>query len=295
MKILITGGSGFIGSHLAEALNKIDHKVYVFDVDKPKFENVSTFIKGDIRKRRQVFEAVKGKDLVFHLAGILGTHETVSKPIATTETNVIGTLNALDAALKQKAEFIFISKPNVWLNPYTISKVASESYSFMYHKEFGLPVKIVVWFNVYGPRQRVVGYQKAIPTWIIQALRNQPLTIFGDGKQTMDLIYTQDTVEATIAVMNSEKCLGKRIEIGSGKESEINKVAKLIIELTKSKSSLLHVPMRRGETPHTRIKADLTLLKKLTGYLPKTPLKEGLLKTIKYYQSLARDRSIKIQ
>lgn len=286
-KVLITGGAGFIGSHLAEALHKRGDKVYVFDVEKPKFEKVSTFIKGDIRKKKEVFTAFKGKDLIFHLAGILGTHETVSKPIPTTKTNVIGTLNALDASLKYQAEFIFISKPNVWLNPYTISKVASESYTLMYHKEFGLPIKIIVWFNVYGPRQKYLTVQKAIPTWIMQAFHNEPLTVFGDGKQTMDLIFTKDTVEATLKIADSLKCLGKKIEVGSGLESEINKIANLIIKLTKSKSKIKHFPMRRGETVHTRIKANLKLLKELTGFVPKTPLKNGLIETIKYYRPLA--------
>lgn len=284
-RILITGGSGFVGSHLMEKLIDLKNRVTNFDAVPSKFEKKSVFIKGNIVNRKQVEKAVKNHDLIFHLAGILGTHETVGQPVKTTMINIIGTLHILNAAYKNKIPVIYISKPNYWINPYTITKVAAEQYCLMYYREFGLNTKIIKWFNVYGPRQKTTGVQKAIPTFIVQALKNKPLTVFGNGRQTMDLIWVGDTIEATIRVAKSSQCTGKIIEVGSGREVSVNKITKTIINLTNSQSEIIHLPMRRGETENTKICADLSLLKKYTRYIPKTSLKKGLLKTIEYYKN----------
>lgn len=285
---LVTGGSGFVGSFLVEELHNQGYKVFVFDTAKPEFEKISTFIRGDIRNLDDVQKATDRVDQVFHLAGILGTHETVDDPISTTLTNTIGTLNVLESAKEKKKRVLYVSKPNVWLNPYTISKVAAEQYCLMYVKEFGMDVSIVKWFNVYGPRQRVVGYRKAVPYFVMEALKNKSITIYGDGKQTMDLVYASDTAKATILVANSKKCVGEIVDIGSGKEVTVNELARNVKKFSDSKSKLNHIPMRRGETPHTRIKADITKIKKLTGWKPAVDLNSGLKLTIPYYRDLLK-------
>lgn len=291
MKVLITGGSGFIGCHLVERLEDKGYEVTVLDIKNTN--QVKNFVKGDVRDKEVVDRVMVGKDVVFHLAGLLGTHELVTDSIAATEVNVLGTLNILEAARKNNVKILFASKPNCWLNTYTITKVASEKFCFMYNKEFKVNTTILKWFNVYGPRQPLIKYQKAVPTMIIQALKQEPLLVYGSGEQTADFIYIDDSVEAAIRAANPSNCNGKVIEIGSGTETTINQLANIIIKLTGSKSKIKHVPMRRGETEYTRIKANTKNMKEMIDFTPQTSLKDGMIKTIKYYKELLeRDKEL---
>jgi len=288
MKVLVTGGSGFIGSHLLEELNKKGHEVDVFDIKESNDVKCKNFITGDIKSKDTVDKAMRGRDIVFHLAGLLGTHELVANAIAATEVNVLGTLNILESARKHGVKVVFASKPNCWLNTYTITKVASEKFCLMYHKEFGVDVVILKWFNVYGSRQSLTEYQKAVPTLIVQALKGEPLLVYGSGEQTADFIYIDDAIEAAVRAAEMPGCSGKVIEIGSGAETTINHLAGLIIQLTGSKSVIKHVPMRVGETKYTRIKSNIENMKKLLDFTPKTALEQGMAKTIEYYKELLK-------
>ena len=156
----------------------------------------------------------------------------------------------------------------------------------MYRDEFDMNVKAVRWFNVYGPRQRTEdqGYQKAVPTFIMRALKGDPFTIYGDGTQGTDHIYVSDAVDATIAVFESPHIPQEAVEIGSGEEITVNEIADIILRLTKSPSKRQEVSMRRGETEHTRIKADISVLKNKIGFTPKIGFGDGILKTIEYYR-----------
>jgi len=290
MKVLITGGSGFIGSHLSEELNKKGYGVDVLDTKEVVGARCKNFIDGDIRDKKVVDQAMKNQDIVFHLAGLLGTHELVTNSIAATEVNVLGTLNILEAARKYGVKVMFASKPNCWLNTYTITKVASEKFCLMYHKEFGVDVVILKWFNVYGPRQSLIEYQKAVPTLIVQALKGESLLVYGSGEQTADFIYIDDSIEATIRASKIPGCSGKVIEIGSGVETTINQLACLILQLTGSKSKIMHVPMRRGETKYTRIKSNTSNMNKLLDFTPEIGLKQGMMRTIEYYKELLKKK-----
>lgn len=290
MKVLVTGGGGFIGSHLVEELNKKGHEVAVLDIKNRNDAKCKNFIIGDIKSKNAVDKAMREKDIVFHLAGLLGTHELVTNSIAATEVNVLGTLNILEAARKYNVKVMFASKPNCWLNTYTITKVASEKFCLMYNKEFGVDVVILKWFNVYGPRQSLIEYQKAVPTLIVQALKEEPLLVYGSGEQTADFVYIDDTIEATIRAAQLPGCSGKVIEIGSGVETAINQLAGLILQLTASKSEIKHVPMRRGETKYTRIKANTENMKKLLDFTPQIGLKQGMIKTVEHYKELLKKK-----
>lgn len=295
MKVLITGGSGFIGSHVADQLLGRGDKVVIFDLNKPKHTDGATFIKGSVTEKNDVFKAAEGIDAIIHFAGILGTHETVNIPIETTMVNVIGTLNVLEAAKKFGIQVIDTSKPNKWLNPYTITKAAAESYAQMYEKEFGLKVKIICPFNVYGPRQKVfAGYQKAVPIFIVNALQNKPLPIFGDGTQTTDHIYVKDTAKAIVKILDQDDLSATEVvEIGSGEEISVLALAKKILKLTNSSSKLEFLKMRKGEDEHTRIRADISLLRDKIGYMLETPLEEGLKETIDFYRQMIKKGRIK--
>ena len=275
MNVIVTGGSGFIGSHLAKELRK-HHNVTTFDLVDGQ----------DVTDAEQVKEALKGQDFCFHLAGMLGTHELVSETAKAVKINIGGTVNVLDACVEHGVKLIEISKPNVWVNTYSITKDASEQFTEMYRRELGLKASVVKWFNVYGTGQPLfeeAGYKKAIPTWIVDGLKGRPIEIYGNGHQTVDLVHTADTVASVIAMMdNFDVCEGKTYEVGAD-EVELNKVAEMIRDLTGGRSEISNVPMRAGETPDTKLKANLKPLKDDTGWEPKVSLEEGLKECINYY------------
>lgn len=287
MKCLITGSSGFIGSHIADELKKKGHEVYGLDVLPPKWNNIPTKI-GSVINKEDVYSAMDGMDFVFHLAGMLGTHELVDAPIEAVKINIIGTLTVLDACKNFDTKLIEVSKPNCWINTYTITKVAAESFVEMYRREHGVKAATVKWFNVYGTRQPLQeesGYKKLIPTAIVNALKNIDIEIYGNGEQTMDLIHTKDTANATIAIMeNWDKCEGGIFEIGTGQEFTVNEIVNRIVQLTNSSSKIIHIPMRKGEWENTHIKADTANLKETTGWKQEISLKDGLVETINWYK-----------
>ncbi len=286
-KILVTGGSGFIGSHLVDALVLRKYEVTVLDL-KPSMDNSVKTIIGSVTDRALVNKLVSECDLVFHLAGMLGTHELVDIAFKATEVNVLGTLNVLDACKKYGTKIVEISKPNCWINTYTITKIAAEQFTEMYRREHGVEAVIVKWFNVYGGRQPLMeeaGYKKLIPTAIVNALHNVDIEIYGDGNQTMDLVHTTDTIEATLSIMdNWDKCEGKVFEVGFGKEISVNESVEKIIELTNSTSKIIHIPMRKGETPNTHLKANISLLKDICKWTPRINLNDGLRETVDWYK-----------
>jgi len=274
MKALVTGSSGFVGSHLVEALKKHGYKTFEFDVKAGL----------DITNPLQVDYAVSKVDVVFNLAGILGTHELIeADTVKAVKVNVIGALNVLEAARKYKVDVVEICKPNLWLNTYSITKQAAEDFTLMYAKEHGLRTWAIRWYNVFGPRQHYGKPQKLAPTSIVRALRGKTIDIFGDGKQTADHIFAEDVAEATIAIYECDKVMGKVVEVGHHHMS-VNKFVKEVIKQSKSKSKIKYVPMRMGEDDFTIVRADTKLLHDVVGFKPKHTFKEGLLKTIAYYK-----------
>lgn len=189
--MLITGGNGFIGSHLRAFFNAdtydITNGLDVLDYDKLE-------------------KAIKGQEIVLHLAGMLGTHELVDNVRKAAEVNILGTINVLEACAKHKVKVLIASKPNVWLNPYSITKKCVEDFVEMYRREHGLEAVITKWFNVYGPGQPLneeIDYKKAVPTWIVDNAKGKPIVIYGDGKQTMDLVHTEDICSSVAAILNN--------------------------------------------------------------------------------------------
>lgn len=271
-KAIVTGGSGFIGTHLVNRLEELGWEVDVYDIKN-----------GDnILDKEKLLERFKGKEICFHLAGMLGTHELVDCAQQAVAINVIGTLNVLDACRDNGVKLIEISKPNCWVNTYTITKIAAESFTEMYRKEFGLKAITVKWFNVYGggqPLMEEAGYKKLIPTAIVKALNNEPIEIYGNGEQTMDLIHTDDAVGAVMYLVNNwERYNGGTYEVGSGEEITVNDAVKKIIELTNSKSEIVHIPMRKGEWDNTHIKAKINF-----DWIPTVSIIDGLIETIEWY------------
>lgn len=284
--VLVTGGGGFIGGAMIRILHERGYKVACFDRSDRNLPKGTPYIKGDILDKKAVEKAMRGKDIVFHLAGILGTLELQFTPVEAVESNVIGAINIFDAAVKCRTRVVLISKPNPWLNTYSITKEMSEKFCKMYERDFGLKAVIVKWFSVYGPGQKHYGVRKAVPTFIVAALQNEPVEVYGSGRQLADFIYVDDTVRATIDLAESPKAYRQTFEIGSGRGTSAKGIAKMIVELAHSKSKIIHVPMRIGEDLNTRVVAKINGMRKIISFQPKMSLKQGVAETIEYYRNL---------
>lgn len=283
---LVTGGNGFIGRTLIKILLRKGYKVTTFDRSNSQKEKGVMAILGDVRSARSVEHAVRGKDIVFHLAGVLGTSELQQNVSGAVKTNILGTVNVFEACSKNGAFVVLVSKPNPWLNVYSITKESSEKFFHLYRREKGLKGVIVKWFSVYGPGQKYKSVQKAVPTFIVNALQNKSLPVYGDGKQTADFVYVADTCEATVNVSENVKAEGEIVEIGTGIETQVLDLAKKILKLTKSSSKIVLYPMRSGEMPKARVYANLKNLRRYVKFKPSVTLDEGLALTIDYYQNL---------
>lgn len=278
---VITGGGGFIGSHLREELDGRGYDVTIFD---RKYGH-------DVRNREDLHDVFASRDVVFNLAGVLGTDELNRRdriPEAI-ETNINGTVNVLDVACEHDVDVVQIAKPNPWLNTYSITKEAERKFAQLYGSEHGLDVWIARWFNVYGPGQHYGEPKKLVPTATVHALKDLPITVYGDGTQTTDHIYVEDAVRATVDIYETNSMEGQIVEVGTGDDRSVNDVVESIKSVTDSSSLVKHVPMRSGERPETTIRADITLLHSKVGFQPEWDLMAGLEATAEYYETIADD------
>jgi nucleoside-diphosphate-sugar epimerase len=289
MKILVTGGSGFIGNHVVDNLLKKNYKVVIFDrYKKEKREDVEYFY-GDIRDWESISEAIYKCDGVIHLAGILGTQETVKNPLPAVQTNILGSLNVFEACYQYNKKCVYIAVGNHWMNnPYSITKTTAERFALMYNKERGTKIAIVRGFNAYGPRQQVKPVRKIIPNFILPALKNEDILIYGNGEQKMDMIYVEDLAEILVrALIFEHNCYDKIFEGGTGIAPIVNEIAEAIIELTNSKSKINHTEMRPGEDKDSVVKADINTLRPILAPVENykfVSLEQGLKNTIEWYK-----------
>ncbi|NJE53643.1 SDR family oxidoreductase [Thermococcus sp. 21S9] len=298
--IVVTGGAGFIGSHIAWELVKDNDVIVIDNLYTGKAENIppgAKLVKADIRDYEAIAELISNADYVFHEAAQVSVVESIRDPIFTEEVNVLGTLNILRALLDGHGKLIFASSAAVYgdnpnlplketerprpLSPYGVTKATVEEYLRVYHKLYGLPVVSLRYFNVFGPRQGFNQYAGVISIFINRALAGEPLVIFGDGKQTRDFIYVKDVVRANILVAESKKANGRVFNVATGKQTSILELAMKIIEITGTTSSIVFDKPRPGDIRHSL--ADITEIKKL-GFEPEWSLEGGLKKTVEWYQ-----------
>ena len=306
MRILITGGAGFIGSHLTDRLLTDGHQIKVLDDSSTgraenlnQFKNSSNFqyVDGSVLDQKLLESAVKDVDYIFHLAAAVGVFNIVNHPLASLVTNIRGTENILEAAMTKNTPVFLSSSSEVYGKntsdslkesddrilgspttlrwSYSEAKAIDETLAFAYWTEKKLPTRIVRFFNTVGPRQ-VGAYGMVIPRFVSMALKNEPVTIYGNGEQTRCFGHVYDVIDAVVSVAFSDKTIGKVINIGNNFEISMNDLAKKIIEETGSKSEIMYVPYSEaygdGFEDMERRVPNIDLIKSLTGWQPKRDL-----------------------
>ncbi len=291
MKLLVTGGAGFIGSHLVDKLIEQSHEVVIIDnLSAGKKENLNSkakFHKLDIRDLKKIKPVFKDIDYAFHLAAQARVPLSVKDPVETHTNNALGTLNVLVAARDGKVKkFIYSASSSAYgdqktlplkedmttrpKSPYGLQKLIGEEYCRLFYELYGLPTVSLRYFNVYGLRNPLEGaYALVIGIFLRQKKAGEPLTIYGDGEQSRDFTSIKDVVRANILAMQSDRVgRGEVINIGAGNNHSINKIAQLIGGKTINK------PSRLGEPKHTL--ADNSKAKKLLGWEPMVDIKDGI-------------------
>ena len=307
MKVLITGGAGFIGSHIAEHYQGIAEEIRVLDNLRTGYKkNLDglkvTFIEGSITDRELVAKAVEGVDYIFHMAAMVSVPESVQKPRETVDLNVNGLLTVLEEATKAGVKKVVLASsaaiygdnptvPKVETmypepkSPYGITKLDGEYYMDMYRTSGQVNTGCCRFFNVFGPRQDPKGaYAAAVPIFMEKALKGEDITVFGDGEQTRDFIYVKDIVGGLTFVAEHPEVTGV-YNVGYGGQITINDLANIIIEAAGSSSKVVHLPERPGDVKHSRSCADKL---RNAGWAPKHTLEEGLKTTLEYFKSITK-------
>ena len=296
-KILIFGGQGFIGSFLVDNFLAKGHQVTIFDrhYDAAKFkeydwEGKVVFQLGDLKDRDSVIEAISLNDIAVNFAGLLGTQEMINNPIPAIEVNILGAINVFDACRMHKKRGFQVAVGNYWMNnPYSITKSVTERFALMYNKEHKTDIRICRGMNIYGPRQKHRPIRKIFPNLVIPALLNEDITIYGTGEQVMDLLYVKDFAEILSRIILTDDIPGDIIfEAGAG-EFTINDAVNNVLELTQSKSNVIHIPMRPGEDAMSIVKISdegWANLKKYVNYTPAdlTPMNIAMKQSIDWYR-----------
>jgi nucleoside-diphosphate-sugar epimerase len=304
---LVTGGCGFIGSHLVEALVKQGEQVRVFDNcltgKQGNIKNVADkieFFSADLRDLDAVHEAVKGVDYVFHEGALPSVARSVKDPIASNAVNINGTLNLLvasrDAGVKR---VVYAASSSVYGNtntlprsedlcpqpasPYAITKYVGECYCQVFTEIYGLETVALRYFNIFGPRQDPNSpYSAVIPLFISAYLNGEAPKIEGDGEQSRDFTYIANAVHANLLACHTEGVAGEMFNVGCGQQITINQLASVIGKLMDIDTKPVHVDPRPGDVRHSL--ADISKAKRLLGYEPLVDLEEGLRKTIDWFK-----------
>ncbi len=319
MKVLVTGGAGFIGSHLVDELRAREHEVCVLDnlavgsIDSIRHhlgKSGFRFVCDSILNAEQLDQLVSEADLVYHLAAAVGVRHIVADPLGAILTNVRGTENVLASCARHWKRVVITSSSEIYgrsnggrlsedadrvLGPtfvnrwsYSASKAIDEHLAWAYHSK-GLEVSVVRYFNCYGPRLNENGYGSVVANFIRQALRGEPITVHNGGRQTRSFTYVSDTVQGTILAGERPEAVGEAFNIGNPVETSIMDLALLVKRLTDSKSPIMQVPyedyygQRHEDTP--RRCPEISKARKLLGFAPKVSLEEGLRQTISWCAS----------
>jgi nucleoside-diphosphate-sugar epimerase len=305
MRVLVTGGAGFIGSHIAERLLALGHEVRVLDnFATGRRGNLSGFadeielVEGDIQSYERANKAVTGVDIVFHQAALPSVPRSIQDPLTSNATNVIGTLNILLAARDHDVRrVIYASSSSAYgrnpalpkhealapepISPYATAKLAGEGYCRSFTSVYGLETVSLRYFNVFGPRQDPLSeYAAVVPRFITRLAAGRPPVIFGDGEQSRDFTYIENVVDANIRAIDAADVAGRAINVACGERVTLNQLVAELQDLLGTSINPAYAAPRSGEVKDSL--ADVTLARNLLGYEPIVSLREGLRRTIEH-------------
>ncbi len=308
-RCLVTGGAGFIGSHLVRGLLADRHEVRVFDnFSSGKRENLTEvagrvdIFEGDLCHPEEVLRACKDIEFIFHEAAIPSVPRSVEQPADSHEANATGTFNLLQAAVANKCRrLVYAASSSAYgdtpespkhegivpqpLSPYAVQKLAGEHYCRAFSECFGLQTVSLRYFNVFGPRQDPKSqYAAAIPAFVTAILCGRPPTVYGDGEQTRDFTYVDNVVHGNLLAARMPDARGQSINLACGDHISVNQVIAKLNELLGKKVKPNHVGARPGDVKHSC--ADISLARRLLGFQPRVTFEDGLARAIEYYTSL---------
>ena len=307
LKVLVTGGAGFIGSHLVEGLLSAGYDVGVLDDFTTGMEsNIENHLesiklhKGSVADKTFVRKTVKGYDSILHDAARVSVVRSVEDPLSTNMVNSSGTLNLLTASVDLGVErFVYASSSSVYgetptlpkvetmplrpISPYAVSKLTGENYCKVFARVYGLTTISLRYFNVYGPRQMAGPYSGVIPSFTKKALWGEPPIIFGDGTQTRDFTHVKDVVQANLLCLKQAVEGGEVFNVGSHEQTSLNELAKLVCNLTgRDDLEPIHQPPRGGDISHSY--ADISKITRVLGYKPSFNIESGLAQVVQWFR-----------
>ena len=308
-RVLVTGGAGFIGSHLVDRLLSEGFEVTILDdFSSGQMQNISHhrnlkefhLVQGDVRDNSLVKKVVANVDAVFHEAALVDVQLSIQNPVLFNDVNLVGTLNLLKTSLDSGVKrFVFASSAAVYgdskpakkrenslckpISPYAVSKLAAENYVKLFNELYGLETVSLRYFNVYGPRQFAgSSYNAVINAFISRVLNGQPPIIYGDGKHTRDFVHVDDVVSANMLALRSENAVGEVFIIASGTAVSVYELAKRLQKITNTERlKPIFAEPRVGDI--MRCSADISKAEKLLGFRPKTRLEDGLSSLVKWH------------
>ena len=302
MRVLITGGAGFIGSHLAAALSE-DHAVTVLDDGSTgtpdRLPGAVSYVPGDIRDPDSLHDAIDDStDCILHQAARVSVAHSIADPLDSHSVNTTGTLTVLEAARHHDTRVVLASSAAVYgapqslpiaeshpttpTSPYGLEKLTADHYARLYHELYDLETVALRYFNVYGPGQTGGDYAGVIAVFIEQALAGEDITIHGDGEQTRDFVFVGDVVQANRAAITTDQ-VGASYNIGTGESVSIRELAELIQALTDTDADIVHTDPRAGDIAQSV--ADITNAQTHLHFRPRVSLREGLERTVAWWQS----------
>jgi UDP-glucose 4-epimerase len=311
-RIAVTGGAGFLGSHVVAKLLELNNEVIVLDdfsngkmahLAQMREHSKLTIIRGDITHRGDVVRAFAGCNVIIHLA-VLDLRQSIKEPKRVNSVIVDGTINCLEVAKENKVDlFLNCSSSETYgtanyvpmdekhplhpETPYAAAKVAQDMYTFSYGRTYGLPWTTIRPFNMYGPNSHWQGYRgELIPKMIVRAMNKQPLVLFGSGEQTRDFLYVEEAAKAVIDVADNPLSRGRTLNFCTGKETSVKRIAELICKAFDLDPAdyIQTQPPRPGDV--MRHLGDQTVFSEIVGYSPQVEIEEGIAKTIEWFKHL---------